>query len=164
MGVEHLLRDIKDASQGQLSKQVIDKINGLKALAGKLGEMRLYLENVINQKYKYNHAIIQSFQDIFNLLPNFNIEEMIKAFSVKSNDYMYVMYVCSLIKSVISLHSLINNKIQNKEGEIDKAKKEEEEERLKKELEMEEKEEKEKKRKEAKDKKDAKDKEEKAAK
>lgn len=33
VGVEHLLRDIKDASQGQLSKQVIDKINGLKALA-----------------------------------------------------------------------------------------------------------------------------------
>ena len=32
VGVEHLLRDIKDASQGQLSKQVIDKINGLKAL------------------------------------------------------------------------------------------------------------------------------------
>lgn len=40
VGVEHLLRDIKDASQGQLSKQVIDKINGLKALAGKLSEMR----------------------------------------------------------------------------------------------------------------------------
>jgi len=26
VGVEHLLRDIKDASQGQLSKQVGDKI------------------------------------------------------------------------------------------------------------------------------------------
>jgi 26S proteasome regulatory subunit N8 len=58
VGVEHLLRDIKDASQGQLSKQVIDKINGLKALAGKLHEMKQYLDNVISGKFRYNHAII----------------------------------------------------------------------------------------------------------
>jgi len=51
------------------------------------------------------------------LLPNLQIEEMMKAFSVKSNDYMYVLYVSSLIKSVISLHNLINNKIHNKEQE-----------------------------------------------
>ena len=44
---------------------------------------------------------------------------MIKSFSVKSNDYMYVLYVCSMIKSVISLHNLINNKIQNKELEVE---------------------------------------------
>jgi 26S proteasome regulatory subunit N8 len=61
VGVEHLLRDIKDASQGQLSKQVIDKINGMKALAGKLKEMRLYMEGVISGQYRYNHAIIQNF-------------------------------------------------------------------------------------------------------
>lgn len=51
---------------------------------------------------------------------------MIKSFSVKSNDYMYVLYVSSLIKSVISLHNLINNKIHNKEMEAEKAKKEKE--------------------------------------
>lgn len=58
VGVEHLLRDIKDASQGQLSKLVIDKINGLKTLAGKLKEMRSYMEGVISGKYRYNHTII----------------------------------------------------------------------------------------------------------
>ena len=51
---------------------------------------------------------------------------MMKAFSVKSNDYMYVLYVSSLIKSVISLHNLINNKIHNKEQEEEQAKKEKE--------------------------------------
>lgn len=62
---------------------------------------------------------------------------MIKSFSVKSNDYMYVLYVCSMIKSVISLHNLINNKIHNKELEVENAKKEKEaeEERKKKEAE-----------------------------
>lgn len=62
VGVEHLLRDIKDASQGQLSKLVIEKINGLKALAGKLQEMFEYLDNVISGKFRYNHAIIQNYQ------------------------------------------------------------------------------------------------------
>lgn len=61
VGVEHLLRDIKDASEGQLSKQVYDKINGMKALANKLKEMTLYLENVISGKYRYNHLIMQNY-------------------------------------------------------------------------------------------------------
>ena len=57
---------------------------------------------------------------------------MIKAFSVKTNDYMYVLYVSSLIKSVISLHNLINNKIHNKEMEAEMLKKEKEAEEEKK--------------------------------
>ena len=61
VGVEHLLRDIKDASQGQLSKMVIDKLNGLRTLANKLVEMKEYLEGVISDKYRYNHLIIQNF-------------------------------------------------------------------------------------------------------
>jgi len=54
VGVEHLLRDIKDASQGTLSKQVSDKTMGLKVLAGKLKEMRVYLEKVAEGKFRYN--------------------------------------------------------------------------------------------------------------
>lgn len=42
VGVEHLLRDIKDASLGQFSKQVGDKILALKSLADKLKEIKLY--------------------------------------------------------------------------------------------------------------------------
>ena len=61
VGVEHLLRDIKDASQGQLSKIVIDKINALKTLSTKLADMKEYLEGVISDKYRYNHLIIQNF-------------------------------------------------------------------------------------------------------
>ena len=54
IGVEHLLRDIKDASQGTLSKRVSDKTMGLKVLASKLKEMRVYLEKVVEGKYRYN--------------------------------------------------------------------------------------------------------------
>ena len=58
---------------------------------------------------------------------------MVKNLSVKSNDYMYVIYVSSLVKSVLSLHDLINNKILTKETEVENVKKEKErEEELKK--------------------------------
>ena len=67
------------------------------------------------------------------MLPNLKLDEMVKGFSVKTNDYMHVIYVSSLIKSVISLHNLINNKIQTKEIEAENTKKEKErEEDLKK--------------------------------
>jgi len=96
-------------------------------------------------------------------LPNLQIDEMMKAFSVKSNDYMYVLYVSSMIKSVISLHTLINNKIQYKETEIEEQQKAKEAEEEKKRLDEEKKKKlEEKKEKEAKDK-DAKDKEAKDA-
>jgi 26S proteasome regulatory subunit N8 len=53
--------------------------------------------------------------------------------SVKTNDHMHVLYVCSLIRSVTSLHNLINNKVQTKEIEVENLKKEKErEEELKK--------------------------------
>lgn len=124
VGVEHLLRDIKDASQGTLSKQVSDKTQGLKVLGGKLREMKDYLKKVVSGEYRYNQTIIDNYQDIFNLLPNLRLEEMVQSFSVKSNDYMYVIYVSALIRSILSLHDLINNKISAKEQEQENAKKE----------------------------------------
>lgn len=48
---------------------------------------------------------------------------------------MYILYVSSMIKSVISLHSLINNKIHNKELEEENLKKEKEMEEEKRKLE-----------------------------
>lgn len=60
------------------------------------------------------------------MLPNLKVEESVRSFSVKTNDYMFVIYVSSLIRSVISLHNLINNKITTKEIEIENAKKDKE--------------------------------------
>ena len=62
-------------------------------------------------------TLTHPWQDIFNLLPNLNIEDVIKSFSMKTNDFMHMTYVCSLVRSLISLHNLINNKIANKEAE-----------------------------------------------
>jgi 26S proteasome regulatory subunit N8 len=94
--------------------------------------MRIYLEKVVSGVFPYNQQIVDNFQDIFNLLPNLKVEQMVRSFSVKSNDYMYVIYVSSLIRSIISLHELINNKINAKEIELERAKREKEEEAEKK--------------------------------
>ena len=60
------------------------------------------------------------------------MEQIVRSFSVKSNDYMYVMYVSGLIRSILSLHDLINNKINAKEIELETLKREKEEEAEKK--------------------------------
>ncbi len=49
-------------------------------------------------------------QDAFNLLPNLNMEELARSFAVKSNDMMLVIYLSSMIRSVLALHDLIDNR------------------------------------------------------
>ena len=54
---------------------------------------------------------------MFNLLPDVTRPELVRSLSVKTNDQMLVVYLASLIRSVIALHNLINNKIANSDAE-----------------------------------------------
>ncbi|XP_041027145.1 26S proteasome non-ATPase regulatory subunit 7 homolog B-like [Juglans microcarpa x Juglans regia] len=117
IGVEHLLRDVKDTTISTLATEVAGKLTALKGLGARLQEIRDYLDLVVDGKIPLNHEILYHLQDVFNLLPNLNVSELIKAFAVKTNDMMLVIYLSSLIRSVIALHNLINNKMLNKEHE-----------------------------------------------
>lgn len=117
IGVEHLLRDVKDTTISTLATEVTAKLAALKGLDARLRDIRGYLDLVIDGKLPLNHEILYHLQNVFNLLPNLNVSELIKAFSVKTNDMMLVIYLSSLIRSVIALHNLINNKMLNKEHE-----------------------------------------------
>jgi 26S proteasome regulatory subunit N8 len=117
IGVEHLLRDVKDTTISTLATEVTGKLTALKGLDARLKEIHGYLDLVIDEKLPLNHEILYHLQDVFNLLPNLNVNELIKAFSVKTNDMMLVIYLSSVIRSVIALHNLINNKMLNKEHE-----------------------------------------------
>ncbi|KAJ6901229.1 26S proteasome non-ATPase regulatory subunit 7 [Populus alba x Populus x berolinensis] len=101
----------------KLRKLVTGKLAALKGLDARLKEIRGYLDLVIEEKLPLNHEILYHLQDVFNLLPNLNVADLIKAFAVKTNDMMLVIYLSSLIRSVIALHNLINNKMLNKEHE-----------------------------------------------
>uniref|UniRef100_A0A6V3RF85 MPN domain-containing protein n=1 Tax=Lotharella globosa TaxID=91324 RepID=A0A6V3RF85_9EUKA len=113
VGVEHLLRDIRDTTVSTLSDHVNQKIASLKGLKKRMDTMADYLKKVAAGKLPLNHQIIYNLQDIFNLCPNLQVKELVSALKVNTNDNMLVIYIASLIRSIIALHNLINNKLKN---------------------------------------------------
>merc|ERR1719345_467973 len=114
VGVEHLLRDIKNASASTLAVRVGDKISALKGLAMRLKEISTYLTQVVAGKLPMNQEILYQLQEIFNLLPDQDSEELVKSFAMETNDMMLALYLGSMLRSTVALHNLINNKIKNK--------------------------------------------------
>jgi len=123
VGVEHLLRDVKDTTVGTLSQRITNQLMGLKGLNQKLQDMKSYLEKVAAGELPMNHEITYQLQDIFNLLPDVTNPSFVRSLQVNTNDQMLVMYIASVIRSVIALHNLINNKLANKEAEKKEGKK-----------------------------------------
>ncbi|CAE1243416.1 PSMD7 [Acanthosepion pharaonis] len=117
VGVEHLLRDIKDTTVGTLSQRITNQLMGLKGLHSHIDDVNRYLEKVASGQLPVNHQIIYHLQDVFNLLPDVNLQDFVKAVYVKTNDQHLVVYLAALIRCIIALHNLINNKIQNRDAE-----------------------------------------------
>lgn len=135
IGVEHLLRDIRDVAVGTLSTRVTNQLQSLQGLHTRLQGIQKYLEKVLAKRLPVNHAILGSLQDVFNLLPNLSTpqssgakaeSELSYAMSVKTNDQLMAIYLSSLIRAITAFHDLIENKIQNRQQqeEKDAAKKE----------------------------------------
>lgn len=116
VGVEHLLRDINDPTASKLSGRISKRMAGLTGLHERLLEMSTYLSNVAEGRMAVNNQIIYNMQDIVNLLPNLNVDELVKSVLIKSNDIHLVVYISSLIRSIIALHNLLTNKLQNQES------------------------------------------------
>ncbi|XP_022747451.1 26S proteasome non-ATPase regulatory subunit 7 homolog B-like isoform X4 [Durio zibethinus] len=62
IGVEHLLRDVKDATISTLATEVSGKLTALKGLDARLQEIRAYLDLVIDEKLPLNHEILYHLQ------------------------------------------------------------------------------------------------------
>merc|ERR1719464_71150 len=119
VGVEHLLRDINDPTVSTVVSLIKGKISGLATLTEKLVECKHYLEACVRGDRKVNPEIVANLQTILNLLPNLNTEEMVRSILIKSNDMHLAIYLSALIRSVIALHDLINNRIRYGEDGID---------------------------------------------
>lgn len=113
--MEHLLRDINDPTTSNLALQIKQKKTGLDGLLNRLTEIRAYLDKVVSGRIPINNQIAYNLQNILNLLPNLNVEELVKAMLVKTNDMHLVMYISSLIRAIIALHDLLNNKLKYKD-------------------------------------------------
>jgi len=114
VGVEHLLRNITDTSSGSVADQVKAKLASLHSLKKRMEQINKYLDNVIAGKVPPNHQIMYNIQDILNLCPDLLDETLIKSMSVANNDNMLVVYLASIVRSILALHNLIDNKINNK--------------------------------------------------
>lgn len=114
VGVGHLLRDIKDASVSSLTGDITAKVAALMSLGNRLGQLRNYLADVAEGRLPVNNEIMYRMQDVFNLLPTLNMPHLVTGFLTKTNDMMLVLYVSALIRSIIALHNLVDNKIMLK--------------------------------------------------
>jgi len=117
VGVEHLLRDINDPSVSHLAGEIRRKLQGLIGLTDRLKQISQYLQNVIDDKVPHNHEILYNIQKMVSLLPNLGVETLVKALFVQSNDAHLVLYVSAMIRSVITLHDQVLNKIKLKDVE-----------------------------------------------
>lgn len=117
VGVEHLLRDIKDTTIGSLSQRITNQLLGLKGLNTQLNDIRNYLYQVGKGELPINHQIIYQWQDILSMFPDFCHDNFIDNLYVKTNDQMLVVYLATLVRSIIALHDLITNKLTNKDAE-----------------------------------------------
>jgi len=118
IGVEHLLRDIKDdTAVSTLSTRLTGQLDSLRGLRERILLICDYLAKVVAGSLPVNHQILCNLQDIFNLLPDVSSPESVKAFSVQTNDQLLVIYLASLVRAVIALHNLIDNKLANRDAE-----------------------------------------------
>jgi 26S proteasome regulatory subunit N8 len=107
-----LLRDINDPTTSTLALQIRQKVEGLSGFVARLEEVKTYLHNVLSGRMPTNNQILYNLQNIFNLLPNLNVDDLVRSILVKTNDMHLVIYISTLVRSVIALHNLLNNKIQ----------------------------------------------------
>ncbi|PAV91304.1 hypothetical protein WR25_21896 [Diploscapter pachys] len=120
VGVEHLLRDIKDQTAGTLSQRITDQLMGLRGLSDQLGHIEEYLLEVADGKLPVNHQVIYHVQEVLNLLPDVSHPDYVNAQNVQTNDQMMCVYMGSLVRSIIALHNLIDNKVTLQKAEREK--------------------------------------------
>ncbi|CAN3377264.1 hypothetical protein DIURU_003485 [Diutina rugosa] len=117
IGVEHLLRDIRDQAAGNLSLRVTNTYNSLLGLHQKLREIANYLDKVYQKQLPINHTILGKLQNVFNLLPNLTDNAQLgTGFTIKTNDDLMLVYISTLVRAIIAFHDLIENKLENKKA------------------------------------------------
>ncbi|KAH0828534.1 26S proteasome regulatory subunit rpn-8 [Fonsecaea pedrosoi] len=140
IGVEHLLRDIRDVAVGTLSSRITQQLQSLQGLHLRLRDIGTYLQKVLDGDLPINHAILGNLQDIFNLLPNLTTppasrpngknqvenSELARAMSIKTNDQLMTIYLSSLVRAITAFHDLIDNKNQNRQQQEEKEAKKDE--------------------------------------
>lgn len=107
--------------------------SGLKSLRTRLVAAVDYCDAVSAGKLPANHDILRLLQDAFNALPSAPPSgpspdpALARALSARSNDMMLAAYMGSLVRAVLALHGLVDNRETAAARRREAARKEEEE-------------------------------------
>ncbi|KAJ4475035.1 maintenance of mitochondrial structure and function-domain-containing protein [Lentinula aciculospora] len=124
IGVEHLLRDIKDSTTTTLATRVTEQLSSLRGLQSRLSDVQKYLADVAAGTMPVNHQIVYHLQDALNLLPDLSDADTTQSFATSTNDELLVVYLSSLLRAVIALHALVDNKATIGRAELEEDEKE----------------------------------------
>ncbi|KAI0047486.1 Mov34-domain-containing protein [Auriscalpium vulgare] len=119
IGVEHLLRDIKDSTTTTLATRVSEQLASLRGLESRLADVQKYLVDVAASAMPVNHQIVYDLQDALNLLPDLGDPALTAGFATSTNDELLVVYLSSLLRAVIALHALVDNKASIGRAELE---------------------------------------------
>ena len=121
IGVEHLLRDVvayDSSAHGSLGTRVALTHQSLMALSANLVEITDYLDRMLSGALPVCHPILYNLQTMLNLLQDVDGDRKVTdAFISTTNDRWAVMYLAALVRSVVALHDLVDNKLHNAERE-----------------------------------------------
>jgi 26S proteasome regulatory subunit N8 len=120
VGVEHLLRDVKDNAVGMLSTRITHQVQALQGLMHHMAHIQSYLGDVLSGRLPVNHQILYQLQTVLNTLPDWSMD-MEKCLTTQTNDSLVATYVASLVRSVLALHALVDNKRANRQADAESA-------------------------------------------
>ena len=69
-----------------------------------------------------NHQVTYYLQDALNLLPDLSDPALTSSFAASTNDELLVVYLSSLLRAVIALHALVDNKASIGRAEMEEGK------------------------------------------
>ncbi|KAF1744779.1 hypothetical protein MXB_4943 [Myxobolus squamalis] len=112
VGVEHLLRDIGCSDVNSLSQAALANLSSLKGLQSYLRDIAKYLTDVINKVLPLKTEILEQIQSILYELPLLVNDDVKRALMLQNTDDASITLLSLLIRTVLALNHLINNKVQ----------------------------------------------------
>lgn len=117
MGVEHLLRDIGPANYNSVSQGVAETLASLQGLSSYIDEIVRYLGAIQEGKLPLKQEIFEKIQSVVYELPLLATPEVHRALLAQDNSDAAVTLVSLIMRTVIALNKLINNKIKTQLSE-----------------------------------------------
>lgn len=112
IGVEHLLRDLTDATITTLSTQIQTRQLSLQRLCQVLEQIECYLNDVANGVLPICEDVLEVLQELISLQPEIYAHKTSTEMIVHTNDQAITTFIAAVARCVGALHEVILNRRQ----------------------------------------------------